>query len=277
MEIRHVPNDDAYRRMTTQELRGAFLLDGLFVPGQISMTYCDADRAIVGGAVPQGAPLHLHATKAEMAAEFFTERREVGVVNIGGNGTIRADGREFPLWAKDMLYIPRGVKTVEFRSAGADHPAQFYFVSYPAHASHPMSCVQYADAEKNSLGSPENANRRTICKYIHPGGAKSCQLVMGLTELERGSVWNTMPPHTHARRSEVYLYLGLDEEAMVVHLMGKPDETRTIVVRDRQAVLSPGWSIHCAAGTRNYTFVWAMGGENQDFADMDGVPMQALR
>jgi 4-deoxy-L-threo-5-hexosulose-uronate ketol-isomerase len=263
--------------MTTDELRSVFACDKLFVPGNIAMVYCDTDRAIVGGAVPANEPLKLQATKKEMAAEFFTERRELGIVNIGGQGTVRADGKEFSLSFKDMLYIGRGVRNIEFCSAGAARPAAFYFVSFPAHTTYPVTHTTFADAEKAHLGSVEGANKRTINKYIHGGGVKSCQLVMGLTELESGSVWNTMPPHTHMRRMEIYLYYGIDDESLVVHLMGKPDETRSLILRNQQAVISPSWSVHCGAATKSYSFVWAMGGENQEFSDMDAVSPRDLR
>ena len=276
MEVRYLPDDQSYRRMTTGELRKAFVLDQLFVRGAVSMVYCDTDRAIVGTAVPLEEPLRLLATKKEMAAEYFTARREVGIANVGAEGKIKADGEEFTLKPKDMLYIGQGVQNIEFSSVHAGQPAAFYFASYPAHARYPVVLVPFADAERTRLGSPEGANKRTINKCIHAGGVRSCQLVMGLTELEPGSVWNTMPPHTHQRRMEIYLYLELDPDSIVVHLMGKPDETRNLIVRNRQAVISPSWSIHCAAATKNYSFIWAMGGENQEFGDMDAVSMQDL-
>jgi 4-deoxy-L-threo-5-hexosulose-uronate ketol-isomerase len=277
MEIRNLPDQQSYQRMTTGEIRNAFLFERLLIADRVAMFYCDADRAIVGGAVPLRAPLRLLATKGEMAAEFFTERREVGVVNVGGEGVIRAGGKELTIRVKDMLYIPRGTRDVEFASVRAEDPALFYFVSFPAHAAHPLALARASEAEKTVLGGAEHANRRTIAKYIHAGGVKSCQLVMGLTELEGGSVWNTMPPHTHLRRTEVYLYAGLSEDALVVHLMGPPESTRSMIIRNHQAVISPSWSIHCAVGTTNYSFIWAMGGENQEFSDMDPVPLAALR
>lgn len=277
MEVHYLPDDQSYRRMTTGELRRAFVLDQLFLPGAVSMVYCDTDRAIIGGAMPTGAPLQLLATKKEMAAGYFNERREVGIANIGEQGKVQADGKEYTLEPKDMMYIGQGVKTIELVSTEPDKPAVFYFVSYPAHAPYPVARAAFVDAEKAQLGTPEGANKRTINKLIHAGGVRSCQLVMGLTELESGSVWNTMPPHTHQRRMEIYLYLELDPEAIVVHLMGKPDETRNLILRNRQAVISPSWSIHCAAATKRYAFIWAMGGENQEFGDMDSVRMQELR
>jgi len=276
MEVRYLPGRDSYDRMNTAELRKAFMLDHLFVPGEVNMTYCDSDRAIVGGAVPLAQPMTLEASRKEMAADFFTERREIGIVNIGGPGKIIADGREFPLAQKDMLYVGRGTRRIAFAATKSADPAAFYFVSFPAHAANPTTAVPYAKSECAALGSMENANKRTIHRYIHPAGAKSCQLVMGLTELEAGSVWNTMPSHTHQRRMEIYLYCGLDPDSIVLHLMGKPEETRALILRNREGVISPSWSIHSGAATRNYYFVWAMGGENQEFSDMDGVTMQEL-
>lgn len=271
MQVRYLPNDAGYQRMTTRELREAFVLEDLFQPGLIKLVYADSDRAIVGGAVPLAAPLPLLATQKEMAAQYFLERRELGIVNIGGEGVVHVDANEWVLGTKDMLYVGKGAKSIDLSSKDAARPALYYLVSFPAHMTHPTALMRFADAQQNPLGSTSMANKRTIRKYIHGGGIKSCQLVMGMTHLEDGSVWNTMPPHTHQRRSEIYLYFGLDPDAMVVHLMGKPGETRNLILRDRQAVISPPWSIHAAAGTRNYTFVWAMGGENQEFSDMDGV------
>jgi 4-deoxy-L-threo-5-hexosulose-uronate ketol-isomerase len=277
MNVRILPDDRTYRHLPTADLRAAFVLGDLFRPGAVSMEYCDADRAIVGGALPApGAPLRLEASRKEMAAEFFLERREVGIAVLAGSALIRTDGEARTLGAGDMLYVGRGTRSVEFQSPDPRAPGVLYFVSFPAHAQHPTALIRRADAQRTPLGSPEEANRRTICKYIHPGGAPSCQLVMGLTELERGSVWNTMPPHTHLRRSEVYLYYDLAPDAAVIHLMGRPDETRSLVLRDRQAVISPPWSVHCGAGTTRYAFIWAMGGENQEFSDMDAVGMKDL-
>ncbi|RPH36374.1 5-dehydro-4-deoxy-D-glucuronate isomerase [bacterium] len=271
MEVRYLPNDVSYQRMTTGELRGAFALENLFEPGLITLVYSDSDRAIVGGAVPVAGPLPLLATQKEMAARHFNERRELGIMNIGGEGTVSVDGTRFVLGFRDLLYAGKGVQGIEFSSKDAAAPAVFYLVSFPAHTTYPTSLMRFSDAERSLLGSASMANKRTICKYVHAGGIKSCQLVMGMTELEEGSVWNTMPPHTHQRRSEIYLYFNLDPNAMVVHLMGKPNETRNLILRNRQAVLSPPWSIHAAAATKNYAFIWAMGGENQEFSDMDAI------
>lgn len=277
METRTTPDDVTYTRMTTEELRKAFLFENLFEPGRVSMVYCDADRAIVGAAVPLVRALSLEATRREMAAEYFTERREVGIVNVGGGGRVVTGEAPYPLPAGDVLYLGKGVKEIRFESDDPARPAQFYFVSFPAHAAFPTALARRAEAETSPLGSAAEANVRTIRRYIHARGVRSCQLVMGITELDEGSVWNTMPPHTHVRRTEVYMYFGLPANAVAMHIMGRPDETRSLVVRDRQAVLSPGWSIHAAAGTRHYSFVWAMGGENQEFSDMDSVNMQELK
>jgi 4-deoxy-L-threo-5-hexosulose-uronate ketol-isomerase len=277
MEVRYLPNEQSYQRLNTSELRQAFVCERLFVPGEVNLVYCDTDRAIVGGIIPRGKPLPLVASRKEMAAEFFAERREIGVINLGAPGTIRADGKEYPLGTKDMMYIGRGVKSIDFASQKQDSPAVFYMVSYPAHVAFPTALVHRNDANRTELGTVEAANKRTINKYIHAGGPKSCQLVMGLTELSTGSVWNTMPPHTHQRRMEIYLYFDLHPDSIVVHLMGKPDETRSLILRNQQVVISPSWSIHSGTGTGRYAFVWAMGGENQDFADMDPVPMAELK
>ncbi len=273
MEVRYLPNDVAYQRMTTRELREAFVLEKLFNPGEIALVYSESDRAIVGGAVPVSETLPLLATQKEMAAQHFNDRRELGIINIGGEGTVSVDALEYALGFKDLLYVGRGVKSVAFSSRNPAAPAAFYLMSFPAHMTYPTALMRSGDAERSPLGSVNAANKRTICKYVHAGGIKSCQLVMGMTQLDEGSVWNTMPPHTHQRRSEVYLYFSVDPEAIVVHLMGKPDETRSLILRNREVVLSPAWSIHAAAATKNYAFVWAMGGENQEFSDMDAVAM----
>ena len=276
MQVRFSTDPRGFQSMSTADLRKSFLIEDLFTPGEIPMVYSDIDRSITGSAVPANAPLKLLGTKKEMAAEFFAERREIGVINIGAEGTVKVDGQTFAMEYKDALYIGRGVKEIEFASSHSDKPAMFYFVSYPAHNEFPTTHAKFADAEPVRLGSQKDANKRTIYKYIHPNGIKSCQLVMGLTELEEGCVWNTMPPHTHQRRSEVYMYFNLDPNAMVIHLMGQPDDTRHMIMRNRQAVLNPSWSIHAGVGTQNYTFIWAMGGENQVFDDMDAVKVNEL-
>ena len=275
METRYLPDNIRYRTMTTKELRASFLIDTLFEPGKLALIYTNVDRAIVGSAVPAGSSLTLEAGK-EIASSYFTERREVGVINIGDAGAIRVDDASFEMANCDFLYIGRGSKTVEFSSKDKTRPAQFYILSYPAHTKHQTAHVPQSECVSSTLGTSAEANKRTIYKAIHPGGVKSCQLVMGLTVLHEGSIWNTMAAHTHERRSEVYMYFDFPKEAVVVHFMGLPDETRHIILRDRQVVLSPSWSIHSGAGTRNYKFVWGMGGENQEFGDMDHVSMDTL-
>jgi len=265
-----------YARMTTSELRETFLIDSLAVPGEVRLSYLDLDRTVVGMATPLDKPLGL-LTDPALRAKYFLERREIGALNIGGSGKIRVDGETFALKNLDCLYIGRGKAEVVFESDDASKPAVFYLLSYPAHCEYPVTLVRKEDANPAELGSQETANHRVVYKYIHLQGARSCQLVMGVTHLQTASVWNTMPPHTHMRRSEVYMYFNLGPEDRVMHLMGPPDETRHIVMSDREVVVSPGWSIHAGAGSRAYSFCWGMGGENQDYADMDGVSIASLR
>jgi 4-deoxy-L-threo-5-hexosulose-uronate ketol-isomerase len=262
--------------MTTDELREAFLVD-LFEDGKLNLLYCEVERAIVGAAVPTpGKPLVLEAGK-ELASDYFCQRREVGVLNIGGTGTVAVDGIEYKMDNLDGLYIGRGSKEISFQSLEAQNPARFYLISYPAHTVYPTAQAKKADANAIEMGSMEDSNKRTIYQYIHEKGIKSCQLVMGFTALEPGSVWNTMPCHTHERRTEVYMYFGLDENSRVFHMMGPGDETRHIVVANGQAVISPMWSIHSGCGTKAYTFCWGMGGENQRFDDMDHIAIENLK
>ena len=277
MEMRYTSDPQAIKRMSSDEIRRMFLLDQLFAPGSIAMVYSDVDRSIIGSAVPNRKKLRLLSSKKEMAAEYFAERREVGIINIGKDGIVRAGGEEYPMAHKDGLYVGRGTKDIEFWSKKSNDPALFYFVSFPAHKDLLTVKAAFAEVEHSPVGNAKDANKRTINKYIHPNGIKSCQLVMGLTELEEGSVWNTMPVHTHQRRSEIYMYFNLSKDAVLFHLMGEPGETRHIVVRNRQAVISPSWSIHSGVATQHYSFIWAMGGENQAFDDMDGVAVGALR
>ena len=262
--------------MTTGELRNTFLLDSLFSEDKVQLVYWEVDRAVVGSAVPTGQPLRLE-TDTELASEYFCERRELGVLNIGGAGTVEVDGTVLEIGRLDALYIGRGSREILFASCDPQAPAKFYLVSYPAHTVFPTTVVREAQARHIRQGSREGANERTIHQYIHEEGAKSCQLVMGYTRLDTGSTWNTMPPHTHLRRSEVYLYFDLPAEAAVFHFMGSPDETRHLLVHSGQAVLSPAWSIHSGCATQAYAFIWAMGGENQRFTDMDGIALKDLR
>lgn len=265
-----------YTNMTTAQIRDTFLIDALYEPGSLRQAYVDLDRAVVGMAAPLGSPISLPADQA-LHAQYFTERRELGALNIGGDGIIRVDGERHSLKNLDCLYIGRGSREITFDSVDPESPAVFYLLSYLAHASHPTVLVRKEDASPVELGSAETCNHRTVCKYIYLEGAKSCQLVMGVTHLHPGSAWNTMPSHTHMRRSEIYMYFNLAQEARVFHLMGPADETRHIVMKDRDVVVSPGWSIHAGMGTQAYSFCWGMGGENQDYGDMDPVPLHSLR
>jgi 4-deoxy-L-threo-5-hexosulose-uronate ketol-isomerase len=265
-----------YVRMTTSELRETFLIDSLASPGEVRLSYVDLDRAVVGMATPLDKPLVL-PTDPALRAKYFLERREVGVLNIGGDGKVQVEGETHALRNLDCLYIGRGKAEVRFESDDPSKPAVFYLLSYPAHCEYPVTLIRKEDANPAELGSRESCNHRIVYKYIHLQGARSCQLVMGVTHLQAASVWNTMPPHTHMRRSEVYMYFNLGSEDRVMHLMGPPDETRHIVMANQEAVVSPGWSIHAGAGSRAYSFCWGMGGENQDYTDMDSVPITALR
>jgi 4-deoxy-L-threo-5-hexosulose-uronate ketol-isomerase len=264
-----------YPYMTTAQLRETFLIDSLYRPGEFHSVYVDLDRTIVGIAAPTSKALALPAD-ADLRAEYFTERRELGALNVGESGSITVNGQRHALENLDCLYIGKGNAEVSFESANPASPAIFYLLSYPAHTAYPVSLVRKEDANPTTIGSAETCNLRTVCKYIYFGGVKSCQLVMGVTHLHAGSVWNTMPPHTHMRRSEVYLYFNLAQNAVAFHLMGPPQETRHILLKDLQAVVSPGWSIHAGVGTQAYSFCWGMGGENQDYADMDPASIASL-
>ncbi len=276
MEARHSCDPGHLAQMNTAELRQMFLIESLFAAGDLQLLYCFDDRAIVGSAVPLETALTLPGSD-ELKAEYFTQRRELGVLNIGAAGTVTVNGDCYAMENLDCLYIGRGSRPVVFATSNPQSPAQFYMVSYPAHATYPAALVKRCAATPVPLGLPAACNQRTIYKCIYPGGIPSCQLVMGFTQLVEGSNWNTMPPHTHARRTEVYLYFNLQDDARVFHLLGTAAETRHIVVSDRQAVISPAWSMHSGVGTRRYAFCWAMGGENQIFDDMDPIPMSALR
>lgn len=277
MEVRYSPDRNGFKKFTTDELRKSFLIENLFEKNKALMVYSDVDRSITGSAVPAGKTLKLMANKKDMAANYFAERREIGVINIGDTGSIELDGKTIKMKNRDALYIGKGVKKIEFKSQNAKKPAMFYFVSYPAHTAYPSKQISFSDSTPRKLGSSSDANKRTIYQYIHPGTMPTCQLVMGLTELEEGSVWNTMPCHTHQRRSEVYMYFNLKPNSIVVHILGEPSETRHIIMRNHQAVLSTSWSMHSGCGTQNYSFIWAMGGENQEFDDMDWISMDELK
>jgi 4-deoxy-L-threo-5-hexosulose-uronate ketol-isomerase len=271
-----MPSAQQVGRMSTDELRATFLVDDLFDSGMVTLHAIDLDRVIVGSAVPDRDELVLGAPDA-IAAEYFAERRELGILNIGGSGRIHVDGESFEVETRAALYVGRGSRRISFTSDDAKQPARFYIISYPAHARFPTTRITSAEANPTELGSPENANRRTLSKYFHPAALPTAQLVMGVTRMQSGSVWNTMPPHTHQRRTEVYLYFDLPADAIVVHMRGRPDETRSLIVRNGQVALSPSWSIHAGCGTSSYSFCWAMGGENQEFADMQAVDMKAIR
>ncbi len=276
MHVHRTPDEVRYVSMDTAALRAAFMLESLFAPGEINLVLTDLDRGVVGAAIPTSGPLALPSPHALRAA-FFCERRELGVLNIGGAGAVKVDGETYALPPKACLYVGRGAKDVSFTSAKPDQPAHFYLQSYPAHTTHPTTLIPQAEANAVKLGSDDEANRRVIYQYIHENGAPSCQLVLGFTELAPGSVWNTMPAHTHQRRTEIYTYFDIPEGHRVLHLMGEPTQTRNLWIADRCTVLSPDWSIHCGSGTAAYSFIWGMGGENQTFADMDGVKIEDLR
>jgi 4-deoxy-L-threo-5-hexosulose-uronate ketol-isomerase len=276
MEMRYSVHPDHAAAMDTGELRDAFLVENLFETDRLKMVYSHDDRLIVGGVVPE-KEVALEVESKVMGALSFLDRRELGVINIGGPGVVRVDGEMYKLAPRDGIYLGRGAKNVRFASEESSNPAKFYFNSAPAHTDYPVSVIRFDEAEAVTIGDAGTSNRRTIRKFIHPGGVKSCQLVMGMTSLEVGSVWNTMPTHTHERRMEAYCYFDLKDENVVFHFMGEPTQTRHLIVRDQQVVLSPPWSIHSGTGTSNYTFIWGMAGENQAFDDMDGVSMSELR
>ena len=276
MELRTASSPKDVKTYDTARLREEFLLDNLFKTDEIKLVYSHIDRIITGSAVPVSTALSL-SSGAELHAAYFLERRELGIINIGGEGSVTVEGKRYDLRHKDGMYIGMGTKEVHFASKDVTDPAKFYFNSAPAHRVCPTVLIKPEDCVKVELGSLAESNHRTICKYILPGQVESCQLVMGMTSLKPGSVWNTMPCHTHDRRMEVYLYFELPENALVFHYMGEPTETRHIVMRNQQAVISPSWSIHSASGTQAYTFIWGMVGENQAFDDMDAVAMKTLR
>ncbi|WP_281889243.1 5-dehydro-4-deoxy-D-glucuronate isomerase [Paenibacillus sp. YYML68] len=277
MEIRYATNPTEVKAYDTNRLRQEFLIEQLFVPGELKLVYSHVDRFITGGAIPTTAPIKLEADRHDMGADFFLERREIGIINVGATGIVSVDGTDYELASKDCLYVGLGNKDVIFKSQDPANPARFYLSSTPAHKNYPTQKVAISEAEPAHLGSITNSNERTIYKYIHQNGVQSCQLVMGMTLLKPGNMWNTMPCHTHNRRSEVYFYFDMPEDGVVFHLMGEPTETRHVVVRNEQAIISPSWSIHSGVGTSNYTFIWAMAGENQEFSDMDHVAMQDLK
>ncbi|AQP48622.1 5-dehydro-4-deoxy-D-glucuronate isomerase [Tessaracoccus aquimaris] len=275
MEQRYATHPSQIPGMDTADLRATYLVEEVFVPGEIRLTFTHHDRIVLGGAVPDGGTLDLPGY-AEIRSDTFLERRELGIVNVGGPGSVTADGQRYDLVPGACLYLGRGIASVAF----SDEPgagAQFYLFSAPAHTTYPSVLVNPDEGNVLELGDQKTSNRRTLTQYIHANGVQSCQVVMGVTRLHEGSMWNTMPAHTHDRPTECYLYFDVADDARVVHLMGEREETRHLMVADRQAVISPSWSLHSGVGTASYAFVWAMAGENQAFDDMDPAPVTDLR
>lgn len=280
MDIRYSCNQRDFKRYTTEEMRDEFLISNLYVEDQVTAVYSHVDRMVTLGCMPVKETVSIDKgidVWANFGTEYFLERREIGIFNIGGTGTVSVDGTVYEMEYKDCLYITKGAKEVFFASADAAAPAKFYMVSAPAHCSYETRLIKIKDANKRPLGAMETSNKRVINQFIHPDVLKTCQLSMGMTVLEPGSVWNTMPAHTHERRMEIYMYFEVPENNVVFHMMGEGNQTRHIVMQNEEAVISPSWSIHAGAGTSNYTFIWAMGGENQAFDDMDNIPTTELR
>ena len=274
MDIRYSCSPNDVKRYTTEELRKEFLITDLYTPDKVNAIYSHVDRMVTVGIMPVSKKLPIDDgidVWANFGTHYFLERREAGIFNLGGAGTIEADGKTYELGYKDCLYITKGTEKVFFASNDANNPAKFYMVSAPAHTSYETRLIKKADAAKKPLGDLATSNKRVINQFIHPSVLKTCQLSMGLTELETGSVWNTMPAHTHERRMEIYTYFEIPEGNIVFHFMGQGQETRHIVMKNFEAVISPSWSIHAGGGTSNYSFIWAMGGENQEFDDMDVI------
>jgi 4-deoxy-L-threo-5-hexosulose-uronate ketol-isomerase len=276
MKQRYAQGPREVASLNTEELRENFLVDDLMKADEFSFTYSHYDRAIVGSVMPVNGAAELPVYE-NLRADYFLERRELGIINVGGPGVVTVDGTAFQMDKLDAVYAGKGSKNVSFKSASADSPAKFYLYSVPAHKEYPAQLIKKEAALPTTIGTKETANERTIYKYIHLEGAKSCQLVMGLTILSPGSVWNTMPAHTHDRRMEAYFYFDIPESQVVFHFMGQPQETRHLVVQNNQAIISPPWSIHSGAGTTNYGFIWSMCGENLVYSDMDAVAIKDLR
>ncbi|MUG85914.1 5-dehydro-4-deoxy-D-glucuronate isomerase [Paenibacillus timonensis] len=277
MERRYASHPNEVKQFDTDRLRKEFHIPTLFTPDRLELVLTHEDRLIIGGAAPVKQEVKLETDLKELGVAYFLERRELGAINVGGPGSILVDGTEYELNNKDCLYVGKGSREVIFRSKDVAKPAKFYLNSAPAHLEFPTAKTTLAEAESGALGSIENSNDRTIHRFIHENGLQSSQLVMGMTQLKTGNMWNTMPAHVHPRRMEAYMYFDLADDAVVFHLMGEPSETRHIVMRNEQAVISPSWSIHSGVGTSNYTFIWGMAGDNKAYADMDAVPMKDLK
>lgn len=276
MDIRQPANPNDFESYTTERTREEFLVQNLFTPGSVNLTYSYIDRMVIGGICPD-KELTLEGLE-KLGTDYFLERRELGVVNVGPSGTVQVDNETYELAKNDGLFVGQGVKDVIFTSKNPADPARFYLLSGPAHKSYPTQKITVDEVESVRLGTDEQCNVRVLNKYIHPGGIQSANLVMGLTIVEPGSVWNSLPPcHTHARRMEVYFYYDLKPDAVLFHLMGEPERTRHIVVHNEEAVISPSWSIHAGAGTSDYSFIWGMVGDNQNFGDMDMIEISRLR
>ncbi|MDM0473166.1 5-dehydro-4-deoxy-D-glucuronate isomerase [Clostridium perfringens] len=276
MRNRYANNPKDSKRYDTEELRENYLVEDIFKDDQIELVYSHVDRIIFGGIKPVYKELKLEAGK-EMGVDYFLERRELGIINIGGKAIVTIDGTEYELKEKDGLYVGKGNKEVSFKSVNPEEPAKLYVNSVPAHKNYETVKIDIEKANPVRLGDNKTLNKRTIYQYVHPNVCESCQLLMGLTMLEPGNAWNTMPCHTHERRMEVYFYFDMDEDTRVFHLMGEPTETRHLVVKNEECVISPSWSIHSGVGTSNYTFIWGMCGENKTFDDMDHISMDILR
>lgn len=276
MQIRFQNSPKETSQMNTQQLRENFLVQNLMQPGKMELVYSHYDRLIIGGAVPTAAAISL-PNEDELKANFFLERREMGIINVGGKGKVTADGVAYEVDKLECVYLGKGTKEVSFSSNAAEAPAYFYILSVPAHHTYPNKVMTKAEAAPVNLGDISTSNKRTIYKYIHNDGIQSCQLVMGLTTLEAGSVWNSVPPHTHTRRMEAYFYFDVDPAQRVMHFMGEPQETRHLVVANHEAAISAPWSMHFGVGTASYGFIWGMAGENKEFTDMDQKPIATLK
>jgi len=277
IDIRQSVNAAYSKTLDTEGLRSEYLVEQIFAADQITMTYSHVDRIVFGGIMPVSGDVAMPDLGKTYGTAYFLERRELGLINVGGDGVVVIDGQEYEINSEEALYVGKGNKELIFRSKSKEAPAKFYYNSTPAHAAYPIKKVTLEQAAPQVMGDAKTSNKRTIYKYIVPGVVDSCQLIMGLTKLDEGSLWNTMPCHTHERRMEVYFYFNMNPDAVVFHMCGEPTETRHLVMRNEQAVISPSWSVHTGVGTQSYTFIWGMAGENQTFSDMDHVAMTCLK